>query len=1090
MASVSRADAAEVDYLRDIKPLLKARCYACHGTLKKKARLRLDTAQAIHAGGRHGPAVTPGDAAASLLIERVATTDPDERMPPEGEPLSTQQIESLRRWIAVGAPIPTDEKAETSADEHWAFCAPRKATISATASSTTENGEPVHPIDALLEVERRRHDLKPLPSEDRRLLLRRVYLDLIGLPPTPEEQQEFIDDESTKAWESVVDRLLASPRHGERWGRHWMDVWRYTDWYGLGAQLRNSQKHLWHWRDWIVESLNDDKGYDRMVLEMLAGDELYPRDPDAVRGTGFLARNYYLFNRTTWLDATIEHSSKALLGLTMNCAKCHDHKYDPIKQVDYYRMRAFFEPHQVRLDSVPGETNLEKDGMPRAFDAHPDAPTYLLVRGDEKNPDKSRPLTPGVPEILAFAPIDITPIDLSPEAHSPALRPFVLEDRLREAEQAVATAHTSLAQARKRLAEAEARAAQTELTAVSVASTEPSKLVLADSFEKPRPDLWEIGPGDWKHRDGFITQRRVSTVRAHLRTRQNHPTDFEARLQFRLTGGAKWMSIGFAFDAVDGREKIVYMSAFRSDPKVQVAYKRGANIEYPPDGRVGLLVEKGQVYELGIAVRDKLVNVAVDGKHVLAYQLPLPREAGRLDVTAFDATVEFHSVELRSLPSDFALRAPKGKPGSASSVAESRLSVDVAEKTLTAAEMGPTALRTAFHADRARHTRPPPTSLDELILKASRAARQQELARAIADLAAAELKIEQADGKAKADAKKTRDAAVARVDKTTKAASKPSDGYTSLRASLKALEGPDETDASRRKPYPEISTGRRSALARWFVDPRHPLTARVAVNHIWMRHFGRPLVESVTDFGRRAPRPPQQALLDWLAVELIEHGWSMKHLHRLIVTSAAYRLSGSTLDADDLTRRKDHENTFYWKRTPTRMESEVIRDSLLQLAGVLDHRLGGPTIDPRREDKAFRRSLYFTRSRDHQHPFLSMFDDANILACYRRTKSVVPQQALTLANSKLALGMARRIAARITARIDADETPSDRVFVAEAFETVLTRRPSKAEVDACLTTLADLTDAIEKQGGKDPRQQARQNLAHALINHNDFITIR
>lgn len=173
-----------------------------------------------------------------------------------------------------------------------------------------------------------------------------------------------------------------------------MDVWRYTDWYGLGKQLRYSQKHIWHWRDWIVESLNADKGYDRMILEMLAADELAPTDRDSLRATGFLARNYFLFNRTTWLDNTIEHTSKAFLGLTMNCTKCHDHKYDPLTQVDYYRMRAFFEPYQVRLDAAPGETDLEKDGLARVYDAHPQAPTYLFIHGDANGRTRAEAFRP------------------------------------------------------------------------------------------------------------------------------------------------------------------------------------------------------------------------------------------------------------------------------------------------------------------------------------------------------------------------------------------------------------------------------------------------------------------------------------------------------------------------------------------------------------------------------------------------------------------------------------------------------------------------------------------------------------------------
>src|SRR5436305_946770 len=174
---------------------------------------------------------------------------------------------------------------------------------------------------------------------------------LVRMPPSHEELTAFASSTNPDAdYEKIVDRLLASPQYGERWGRHFMDVWRYTDWWGLGAEVRNSQKHIWHWRDWIVESLNADKGYDQMLREMLAADELYPNDPDRLRATGFLARSYFLFNRNTWLDEVVEHTSKGLLGLTFNCTKCHDHKYDPFKQQDYYRFRAFFEPYQVRTD--------------------------------------------------------------------------------------------------------------------------------------------------------------------------------------------------------------------------------------------------------------------------------------------------------------------------------------------------------------------------------------------------------------------------------------------------------------------------------------------------------------------------------------------------------------------------------------------------------------------------------------------------------------------------------------------------------------------------------------------------------------------
>ena len=217
-----------------------------------------------------------------------------------------------------------------------------------------------------------------------------------------------------------MDRLLASPQYGERWARHFMDIWRYCDWYGLGAQLRNSQKHIWHWRDWIIESLNADKGYDRMIIEMLAADEAAPEDRDNLRATGFLARSYYLFNRTTWLDDTIEHTSRAFLGVTMQCVKCHDHKYDPIEQADYYRMRAIFEPMHVRLDPWPGETDFEKNGLPRVFDLHLDradlSPSCAAMR---RTRTSRGPCSPGVPAVLSFAKFEPQPVSLPETASQP-----------------------------------------------------------------------------------------------------------------------------------------------------------------------------------------------------------------------------------------------------------------------------------------------------------------------------------------------------------------------------------------------------------------------------------------------------------------------------------------------------------------------------------------------------------------------------------------------------------------------------------------------------------------------------------------------
>lgn len=305
-----------------------------------------------------------------------------------------------------------------------------------------------NPIDAFLAREHQSRHLHPRPPAARNVLLRRVYVDLIGLSPTPAELHAFEADTSPDAYEKVVDRLLASPRYGERWGRHWMDVWRYSDWAGWadGNQIRDSKPFIWRWRDWIVESLNADKGYDRMAQEMLAADELCPNDTDALRATGFLVRNYKLLSREQWMEDTLNHTSRAFLGLTLHCAKCHDHMYDPIRQEEYYRVRAIFEPHNVRTDRIPGQPDTTKDGLVRAYDAEPAAPTYLYVRGDERNPDKSHTLTPGVPESLGGR-LTIQPIALPHDAVSPDRREWALRETVQGSEQAVATAAKSAEQA-------------------------------------------------------------------------------------------------------------------------------------------------------------------------------------------------------------------------------------------------------------------------------------------------------------------------------------------------------------------------------------------------------------------------------------------------------------------------------------------------------------------------------------------------------------------------------------------------------------------------------------------------------------------
>ncbi len=317
-ATAHSATGSETDYIREIRPLLQARCFACHGALKQEAGLRLDTGALIRSGGDSGAAVEPGEPAQSLLIERVTADDSDQRMPPEGEPLQPAQIAALKSWIAQGAKSPADEQPESDPREHWSFQRLDRPSVPAVAGDTSAT----NPIDSFINRKLRQHHQQPEAVTRKEVLLRRVYLDLIGLPPTGEQLNHFLQDDSNSAWSRVVDRLLQDPRHAERWARHWMDVWRYSDWYGRRnvPDVWNSAPQVWRWRDWIVDSINQDKGYDRMIVEMLSADEVCPEDRMSTYATGFLIRNWYALNPNDWMRANVEHTGKAFLGLTFNCA--------------------------------------------------------------------------------------------------------------------------------------------------------------------------------------------------------------------------------------------------------------------------------------------------------------------------------------------------------------------------------------------------------------------------------------------------------------------------------------------------------------------------------------------------------------------------------------------------------------------------------------------------------------------------------------------------------------------------------------------------------------------------------------------------
>ena len=852
----------------DAVRLLKQKCLPCHIGAQKQSGLDLSSRALGIRGGDRGPAIVPGNSEESLLM-RVANHTATPHMPLQSPKLPDEDLAVLADWIDGGAEY--ESKAQTQAVapllDHWSFERPERPAV-----PTTVNDEWTrNPIDAFVAAEHERRNLTPMPETDRGLLLRRLYLDLVGVPPSRDELNEFLTDRSPQAYEAAADRLLGDQRYGERWGRHWMDIWRYSDWYGWrkGNDVRNSHRFMWRWRDWIVESLNDDKGYDRMILEMLAADEVAPDDPKALRATGFLARNYAKYDRDGWMQDAVDHTALGMLGLTVKCARCHDHKYDPISQQEYYQFRAFFEPYHVRVDRVPGEVDVDKDGLSRVYDSDEATPTYLYIRGNIQQPDKDKELEPKTPRLFGSGLGPIEPVTLPLSSYYPDHRSFVHED----------------------------------LTAKAKANIESAETALAKKHEE------------------------------------------------------------FA-----GVEK-----------------------------EVGVLsVAAG--YEKMSAAADKL---------------------------------------------------------------------KVAEKTLAAAKEHAIALAARIKADKAKYSIPPDPDYEAFAVKAREAERKAGILKADENLLRAKLDFDKALAAEKPDEKVIGEAKK-RIAEAMAALTQASEGYHTIG-----------------EVYPSRSTGRRTALAKWIGSAENPLTARVAINHVWLRHFGKPLVETVFDFGLNGKTPSHPELLDWLATELVNSGWSLKAMHRLMVTSATYRMRSTAGDLDHPNVAVDPDNRYLWRMNPRRMEAEAVRDSILSIAGKLDLEMGGPEIDETEGLVSNRRSIYFRHSPDTQMEFLKAFDGPNPTECYARDESVSPQQALALVNSQLSVEKSRDLATKI----GTDHDPAD--FVEAAFETILGRRPSTDEQEVGVRFLLRQPGRLAAWEVTQPGvARARENLVHVLLNHNDFVTIR
>jgi hypothetical protein len=1114
-APVQAESPSERLYAETIKPLLKQRCYACHGALKQEAGLRLDTAEFIKLGGDSGSAIQSGDGAGSLLVHRVSATD-STRMPPEheGEKVDAEQLELLRRWIDEGAGAPDQEAPEPDPAKHWAFQPLGPATI-ATPSMAA------HPIDHFLAASQKQLDVVAAPLASPQLQLRRLWLDLVGVPP-PEElvrqwSEERIDE---NRYLSMVEQLLADPRHGQRWARHWMDIWRYSDWWGLGDQLRNSQKHLWHWRDWLVESLNQNMPYDEMIRQMLAADEIYPGDLKKLRATGFLARNYFLFNRHQWMDETVEHVSKGLMGVTMNCAKCHDHKYDPFSQVDYYRMRAIFEPYVVRNEMIPGTWNLEENAVPTVFDGLLDAPTYLLIRGQETNPDKNRAMTPGVPQLLAGERFRPALIPLPVEGAQPASRPGVIDTYVEQARREVATAKASLQEADQARKKAEELLAHWESTGTPEALQEASKGTEAPEraydFAEKTPLPWKPISGTWTPTDSGWKQTTDGPQGSAIEYQDPIPEAIDVTLEFSTEGGSQWRSVGLSFDAVDRmiggetkrtEEISIYISAYAGGSKIQASFMKDGQWSYPPEAAVSVPVELDRRYRLRILRRGQRFNAFIDDQLKIAWDCPLPKATPRLMATTFDAIATVHKISLK--PLDHAMLLVDPKQGAAPSdnpesleeakrlMADRKLFYSSAELLVARRQAELEAVERRGEAWKQAWAKSLPGMLVEPEGESAERARE---AQHLANLRSMEHRLADTKWKmgrsAAAEKAKLENELSGLEDQFQKAKAVTEEQKRAV--AIAPFEGArwfPTRFASSTADDPAVSfqansSGRRTALAQWLTDRSHPLIARVAVNHLWTRHFGRPLVDPPFDFGRKGSPPTQVQLLDWMAAWLIEHDWDMKAFHRLMVTSELYRRRSET-DTVPASHQRDPENQTWWRRIPIRLESQVVRDAVLATAQSLDGSFGGPPVPMDQQNLSRRRSLYFFHSNNDRNSFLSQFDEALVKECYRREQSVIPQQALALFNSQLVLDHSTIAAKQLVTQASVptgsvDNPEVEQQIILSAFRRFLGRLPTEEEAIACRETMREFGP-----GGTEGVGVNRwEHLCWVLYNHHEFVTLR
>jgi hypothetical protein len=1019
--SAALSQPATVEFNRDIRPILSDRCYTCHGPdqSKRQSKLRLDTEAGAKSdlGGHF--AIVPGNAANSELIRRVSSNDLARRMPPAysgAAKLTDREIDLLTRWIAQGA----------AWQKHWSFIPPVRPALPQIRNEKWAKNAIDHFVMARLE----RESLEPLAEADARTLIRRVSFDLTGLPPTPAEVDAFLQDHSPKAYEKIVDRLLSSPHYGERMAAKWLDAARYADTNGYQT---DAERSMWRWRDWVIDAFNHNLPYDRFTVEQLAGDLLPGATRDQIVATGF-NRNHRQNGEggiipeeyaVEYVVDRVETTSTVWMGVTLGCARCHNHKFDPFTQREFYQMFAYF-------NQVPERGNAFKYGnSPPVITAPlPAQETQLkaveqkLAAAEQQASALEHQVGPAQNAwertVQASTRIDWAP-SRSVAVHLPLagnLNGEITPDPPRSEK------YLYLMENGPVLAPV-AFTRQAAWKADGQYGTGPMGAV--GEFDGKRyVDVGNVG--NFGFYDSFTISAWINPA-AGSGTIVSHANDEAEGKGFGLSLKDGHLSASLVQRWLD--------DGVRLESEETVPLNRWSHVSLTYDG--SRLASGVRLYLDGRQLRTKIgldyMNQPFDAKQPLRIGGGLGVE-NRFRGQMAEVRVYRHALS----PDEVAVLAVPEPVSSLVQVPAARRTAPQSAKLRSCFldQYAPETIRTAF-----RNVLDLREQRDRLVDSFPTVMVMQD--RAV-----------------------PRETHVLVRGAYDQPAEKVEPGVPSVLTSGS----------------PGLPTN-RLGLARWLVAPSNPLTARVAVNRLWQMNFGVGLVKTVEDFGSQGEWPSNPELLDWLATEFVSNGWNVKALQKTIVMSATYRQS-SRITPELM--QKDPENRLLARGPRVRLPAEMVRDNALSVSGLLVDKIGGPSVKPYqpaglwkelsggddyKQDHGsalYRRSLYTFWKRTAPPPMMMSFDAAGREACVvRELRTNTPMQSLNLMNDVTFLEAARKMAERMMR--EGGSKPADRIGY--GFELATAHRPSEKELEILLSSFAYYRDGFQSDAVSASRYLAQ-----------------